>query len=135
MPAWTAGRRVRLTATLRRLVPYRNFGLPNQEHRVALRGLRLFGSVKSADLVEVRARGTLVQETAAACRRWTRRVLTETIAVRDPQAAAIVTAVCIGDRAGLDPMVERRLQRAGSITSSRSRVGTSRSSQAHCCGS
>ena len=34
--AWRAGRLLRVTATLRRPLPYRNFGTPDQELRLAL---------------------------------------------------------------------------------------------------
>jgi competence protein ComEC len=110
--AWRAGRTVRATATLRRPQPYRNFGTSDEETRLAWRGLHLFGSVKSARLVEVVAPGTRVEEAASAARAWTRRVLARALP-DDPLAAAIVLAVLIGDRAGLPPEVEARLQRAG----------------------
>ena len=55
---WRAGRLSRDRATLRRPLPYRNFGVPNQEVRVALRGTRLFGTMKSAALIEVIERGS-----------------------------------------------------------------------------
>jgi competence protein ComEC len=110
--AWRAGRTVRLTATLRRPQPYRNFGTPDEETRLAWRGLRLFGSVKSARLMEVVARGTWLDEAAASTRAWARRTVVEALP-DDPLAAAIVLAVLIGDRAGLPSEVEARLQRAG----------------------
>ena len=115
LPAWRAGRTVRVVATLRRPLPYRNFGLPPQEHRLALRGVRLLGSVKSAALVEVRARGPRWSEAAATIRAWSRETLHRTIGQRDPEAAGVVTAVLIGDRAGLSADVEQRLQRAGTF--------------------
>lgn len=111
--AWRAGRRLRLSATLRRPLAYRNFGTPDQEVRLAWRGVRVFGTVKSAALVEVLARGSRPAEAAAWARAWTRRTVTDAIGPADPQAAAIVLAVLIGDRAGLDADVEARLQRAG----------------------
>jgi competence protein ComEC len=110
--AWRAGRTVRLTATLRRPQPYRNFGTPDEETRLAWRGVRLFGSVKSARLVDVVARGSWLDEAAASTRAWARRAVTEALP-EDPLAAAIVLAVLIGDRAGLPAEVEARLQRAG----------------------
>ncbi len=111
--AWRAGRRIRATATLRRPLPYRNFGTSDQEARLAWRGVRLFGAVKSAGLVEVLARGHWLDEATAAARAWARRTVASAIGPDDPQAAAIVLAVLIGDRAGLSPDVEARLQRAG----------------------
>jgi competence protein ComEC len=111
--AWRAGRRLRVTATLRRPLPYRNFGTPDQEVRLAWRGTRVFGAVKSAALVEVVARGSWLDEATASARAWARRTVAATIGRDDPLAGAIVLAVLIGDRAGLPPDVEARLQRAG----------------------
>ncbi len=111
--AWRAGRLVRVTATLRRPLPYRNFGTPDQEVRLAWRGIRVFGTVKSAALVEVLARGSPLAEAAAAARAWARRTVAAAIGPDDPQGAAIVLAVLIGDRAGLSADVEARMQRAG----------------------
>ena len=111
--AWRAGRLVRVTATLRRPLPYRNFGTPDQELRLAWRGTRLFGAVKSASLVEVLARGSPLAEATAAARAWARRTVASAIGPEDPQGVAIVLAVLIGDRAGLSPDIEARMQRAG----------------------
>ena len=111
--AWRAGRLVRVTATLRRPLPYRNFGTPDQELRLAWRGTRLFGAVKSAALVEVLARGSPLAEATAAARAWARRTVADAIGPDDPQGTAIVLAVLIGDRAGLSPDIEARMQRAG----------------------
>ncbi len=111
--AWRAGRSMRVTATLRRPLPYRNFGTPDQEMRLAWRGVRVFGAVKSAALVEVLARGSPLAEATAAARAWARRTVTAAIGPDDPQGAAIVLAVLIGDRAGLSPEIEARMQRAG----------------------
>ena len=111
--AWRAGRLLRVTATLRRPLPYRNFGTPDQELRLAWRGTRLFGAVKSAALVEVLARGSPLAEATAAARAWARRTVAAAIGPDDPQGTAIVLAVLIGDRAGLSPDIEARMQRAG----------------------
>jgi len=111
--AWRAGRRLRVSATMRRPLAYRNFGTADQELRLAWRGVRLFGTVKSAALVEVVGLGSWTAEAAASARAWTRRTVTAAIGPADPQAAAIVLAVLIGDRAGLAPDVETRMQRAG----------------------
>jgi competence protein ComEC len=112
---WRGGRLLRVTATLRRPQPYRNFGVPDQEARTALRGIRLFGSIKSAALIDVAGRGSFWRETAADARARVRRAIDVAVGARDRQAAAIVTAVLIGDRAGLAPGVEARLQRAGTF--------------------
>ena len=110
---WRAGRLLRVTATLRRPLPYRNFGTPDQEVRLAWRGIRVFGAVKSAALVEVLAHGSPLAEATSAARAWARRTVAAAIGPADPQAAAIVLAVLIGDRAGLSQEVEARMQRAG----------------------
>lgn len=109
--AWTRGRRIRApVSALRRPLPYRNFEVPDAEQQLALRRLRMFGSVKSAALVEWQ-RGAWWQEAASAVRARVR------VAVRrltpDVDAAAVVIAILIGDRTGLTPDQERRLQQAG----------------------
>ena len=110
---WRAGRKVRAWATLRRPLPYRNFGTPDQEIRLAWRGIRLFGTVKSAARVEVTARGAWLDEATAAARAWTRRTVAASMGPDHAEAAAIVLAVLIGDRAGLAPDLEARMRRAG----------------------
>ncbi len=115
LPAWRAGRRLRVTATLRRPVPYLNFGVPDQERKLALGGIRLIGSVKSAALVTIVAAAPVWQEASSAVRLWSRGAIDRAAARQDAEAAAIVTAVLIGDRAGLSVDVERRLQRAGTF--------------------
>ena len=86
-----------------------------RDARVALarRGTILAGGVKSAALVEVRAPGSAAHEAAAAVRLRTRRAVERHVGSRSSRSAAIVVAILIGDRAGLDEEVERRLQEAG----------------------
>ena len=110
---WTAGRLVRLPALLRRPARYLNWGLPDQERALARRGIALVGTVKSAALVEVVRRGRWWEEAAAAVRAATRRALTTRGGASDPQAAAVATALLIGDRAAIDHDVQQRLQEAG----------------------
>jgi competence protein ComEC len=110
---WRAGRLVRVTATLRRPTRYLNPGARDEEVALARRGVSLVGSIKSAALVQVTGYGSFIDEAAAACRRYVRLGVTAAIGVSAPEASAIVTAILIGDRAGLDPAVEDRLQRAG----------------------
>lgn len=108
---WTRGRRITApVASLRRPLPYRNFGVPDAERELARRRIRLFGSVKSAALVEWR-RAPWWEEAAAAVRRRIRESVRR--AVADSQASAVVIAILIGDRTGLAPDDERRMQRAG----------------------
>ena len=110
---WRAGRRVKATALLRRPARYLNAGVPDQERLLARRGVSLVGSIKSAALVEVVSRGHWFDETAAAIRARVRQAMAHHVAVRDPQSAAVATAILIGDRGSLDSEVERRLQEAG----------------------
>lgn len=110
--AWRGGRPVRVTATLREPAGYRNPGVPDMALALAHRGIALTGTVKSASLVEV-GRGSHLAEAAAAWRTWVRRRATTTVGAWSPQSAALVLAVILGDRAGLDDADERRLQEAG----------------------
>ena len=110
---WVAGRRVRMAVLLRRAPRYLNPGVGDQQERLAWRGVALLGSVKSALLVEVVAPGRPWQEASAAARALVRRVIGRTVGAHSPRSAAVVTAVLIGDRAGLDTDTRRRLQEAG----------------------
>jgi ComEC/Rec2-related protein len=110
---WRAGRLVRLPAELRRPSRYLDPGVPDEERILARRGTTLVGSVKSAALVEVVAKGSRQSEAAAAIRAFVRRAITGSVGRWSTRSAAIVTAIVIGDRAGLDDEVERRLQEAG----------------------
>jgi competence protein ComEC len=112
-PLWRAGRRVRVTASLRVPTGYLNPGARDETAALVRRGVALVGSVKSAALVEVVARGHAAAEAAAAVRARVREAVGRRLGGRSPTSAAIVTAILIGDRAGLDPDVERRLQEAG----------------------
>ncbi|MDQ3169454.1 MAG: DNA internalization-related competence protein ComEC/Rec2 [Acidobacteriota bacterium] len=109
---WTRGRRVRVAATLRRPGRHLNDGVADAEVTSIRRGIALVGTVKSAALVDVLARGSPWDEASARLRRRVRASVAAAIAT-DPEAAAIVTAILIGDRAGLPEELERRLQRAG----------------------
>ena len=113
--AWVAGRRVRMPVTLREPPRYQNPGVGEQRRRLAWRGTALFGSVKSALLVEVVEPGWWWQETAASARAWVRHVVQQTVGSRSAQSAGIVTAILIGDRAGLDDDTQRRLQEGGTF--------------------
>ncbi len=110
---WRAGRRLKVPALLRRPAHYLDAGVPDQERLLARRGVSLVGSIKSAALVEVTGRGHWFDEAAASMRAAVRGAMTRHVAVRDPQSAAVATAILIGDRGSLDADVERRLQKAG----------------------
>jgi competence protein ComEC len=110
---WRAGRVIETRATFRRPSRYLNDGVPDAERQLALDGTTLFGSIKSALLVDVVARGSTFREWAADVRARVRSAVARWVAPHDVTAAAIVTAVLIGDRTGLPDDVTDRLQRAG----------------------
>ncbi len=111
--AWRAQRTVRLPVRLRRPSSHLNPGLPDEERALARRGVTLVGTVKSAALVEVLARGSPWSEVAAAARAYTRRAVAAHVGRWSPESSAIVTAILIGDRAGLSPTIQQSLQQAG----------------------
>ena len=109
--AWTRGRSIRATlASVRRPLPYRNFGVPDSERALARSGLRVFATIKAASMVEATP-GPWWEESAARLRRVIRRVIATHI--RDPAAAATMAAILIGDRSGLGHDTVRDLQQAG----------------------
>jgi competence protein ComEC len=110
---WRAGRTIRMPALLREPSTYFNPGTPDARPPLARRGIVLVGTVKSAAVVEVMRRGSTLSESAAAIRAWTRRQIERTLTPADPTAAGVTAAVLIGDRSGLRPQDERRLQEAG----------------------
>ena len=113
MPEWRAGRRVRFPAQLRRPSRYLNAGVADFERALARRGTTLVGSVKSGALVEVLARARWYDEWLGAARHVARKAIADAVARWSAQSGAIVAAIVIGDRAGLDDEVQRRLQEAG----------------------
>ncbi len=110
---WRAGRMVRAPALLRLPTTYGNPGLPDEARALARRGIVLVGSVKSAALVEVVARGRAIDEAAASVRAWSRRQLSRCIGRYSVESSAIAAAIVVGDRSGLSDEDERRLQEAG----------------------
>ncbi|MEQ1870283.1 MAG: DNA internalization-related competence protein ComEC/Rec2, partial [Vicinamibacterales bacterium] len=113
MGEWRRGRRVRLLAQLRRPTRYLDPGVVDQERVSARRGVSLVGTVKSGALVEVVGLGSRWNEAAARLRAFSRRSIADSVGHWSPRAAAIVTAIVIGDRTGLDSDIEQRLQEAG----------------------
>ena len=109
---WRAGRIIEF-ATLRRPARYLDEGVPDFERDLALAGTAFFGSIKSAWLVDVRERWSAVQEAASAIRAHVRRSVRRWVEPHDPVAAAIVTAVLIGDGTALPDETRLRLQAAG----------------------
>lgn len=110
---WRAGRVIRTTATLRRPAKYLDAGVPDLERLMARRGIALVGTVKSGAMVRVVEFGNAIDEAASAIRAAVRHAIDQHVGIRDRQAAAIVIAILIGDRGSLDPLVEQRLQEAG----------------------
>ena len=110
---WRAGRVVAVQATLREPLDYRNPGVPSERERLLRDGIVLLGSIKSAALVDVEARGSPIGEAAAGLRAFVRRASARTIGIWSERSSGVATAILIGDRGGLDPEDERRLQEAG----------------------
>jgi competence protein ComEC len=112
LSTWVAGRTISATVTFRRPARYLNEGVPDFERALALEGTALLGSVKSGLLVEVEQSGSRLEELAAAARAHVRRAVAQRVA-SNHVAAAVITAVLIGDRTGLPDEVRTRLQQAG----------------------
>jgi competence protein ComEC len=113
MGQWRAGRVVRLPALLREPGRYLDPGVADGRLALARQGVALVGSVKSGALVEVRATGSGLAEAGAGLRALARAAIRRHVGRSGLQSAAIVSAILIGDRAGLDEEVQRRLQEAG----------------------
>ncbi len=110
---WRAGRLVRLPASLREPARSLDPGVPDSRLDLARRGTVLLGSVKSALLVEVVRRGTWLEERAADLRAYARSALARHVGRWSSRSAAIVVAILIGDRVGLDDDVQQKLREAG----------------------
>lgn len=110
---WRAGRTVVMQVLLREPLDYRDPGVPSDRARLARQGIVLLGSVKSAALTMVTARGTWLGEAAAGLRARVRTATAASVGRWSPRSAGVVTAILIGDRSGLDAEDERRLQEAG----------------------
>jgi competence protein ComEC len=114
---WRAGRPIRAPITLRRPRVLFNYGGPSPRLQALRRPFDFGGTVKSAALVEIEP-GWWWSEAAASVRWRVRGSLEQQLRAgrhdaRDVRAAAVATAILIGDRAGLSDEVERRLQEAG----------------------
>jgi competence protein ComEC len=110
---WRAGRTIEAPVTFRRPARYLNEGVADFERDLALGGTTLLGSIKSGLLVDVVAPGNAIEEWAGRVRARVRRAVNRWVSTRDPLSGALVTAILIGDRAGLPIEVRDRLQRAG----------------------
>ncbi|MEZ5290437.1 MAG: DNA internalization-related competence protein ComEC/Rec2 [Vicinamibacterales bacterium] len=112
---WRAGRRLSVVAFLRRPASARNVGAPGAVREAARRRAALVGTVKSGLVVQTVARGSWVSEAAAAVRARARLAIARASGADAGEAAAVGTAVLIGDRAGLSAELQDRLQRAGTF--------------------
>jgi competence protein ComEC len=110
---WRAGRRVRAPATLRRPAKYLDPGVPDSSRDYGWKGTSLVGSVKSDALVDVIELGTPLCEALASVRSLVRAAVNASVVPWSDRSAAVVTAILIGDRAGLDDEMQRQLQEAG----------------------
>jgi len=113
MPAWRAGRQVRAAAALREPTVYLDPGVPDERRALLRRGIALVGTVKSAALIEVLDRGAPLDEFTSAVRAWARAAIASAIGCWSRRSAGVAAAIVIGDRSGLAPEDERRLQEAG----------------------
>jgi competence protein ComEC len=111
--AWRRGRVLEAPVTFRRPARYLDAGVPDFERQAALDGVSLLGSIKSGLLIDVVARGSMLDERAADIRAFVRRAMARRVAPRSELSAAIVDAVLIGDRSGLPDEIRTRLQAAG----------------------
>ena len=111
--AWRSGRAVAMPAVLRIPAMYGDPGVPDEVRSLARRGVVLVGSVKSAALVAVVARGSPIDEASSTARAWARRQLATYVGRWSTQSSAIAAAILIGDRSGLSDDDQRRLQEAG----------------------
>jgi competence protein ComEC len=109
---WTRGATVRVPARVREPDVVRNPGSASARWQRLTRKSDAIGSVKSAALVEVQP-APWHERSAAAVRRHVRDAASRHLASAPADVRAIVVAILIGDRAGLDDGLARQLQAAG----------------------
>jgi competence protein ComEC len=111
---WTRGRQ--LSGPMRFRVPdvTRNPGSPSVTWQVMTRPFDLIGSIKSGAVLTA-SPGPRWEEAAARVRAHVRATAHTWLAPHSSSTQAVVTAILIGDRAGLDHDVTRRLQAAGTF--------------------
>lgn len=110
---WRRGRSIQVAASLRAPARSLDPGVPDSRVELARRGTALVGGTKSGALVEVLARGSWIDERAADLRRFAREALARHVGRFSGRSAAIVVAILIGDRVGLDDETQRMLREAG----------------------
>lgn len=109
---WTGGRPIRTAIMLRTPPVWLNPGGSSERWQTLTRRFDLSGTIKSALLVRVLPARPW-DAAAAGVRAAVRRGVARRFGSYPPRVGAIVTAVLIGDRIGLDEELEDRLQRAG----------------------
>jgi competence protein ComEC len=109
---WRGGRAIRAPVALRRPQLLRNPGAPPIVWQTLRQPFDLVGSIKSATLAEV-APGPWWSEWPATARARVRAAVGALVPSAQASSAAVIVAILIGDRVGLDDDVERRLQAAG----------------------
>lgn len=111
---WTRGRTLTAPMRLRQPDMVRNPGSPDPGWQRLHQRVDLLGTIKSAALVDVTP-GPWWEDVAAAVRAHVRRTATTYLEPHAVSTRAVVTAILIGDRAGLDDQVTRQLQAAGTF--------------------
>ena len=110
---WRAGRTIQAPMVFRRPARFLNDGVPDFEVALARDGTTLFGTIKSALVVEVVSPGGPIDELAADVRAHVRTALASWIEPHSAVSEAISAAVLIGDRTGVPDETRDALQTAG----------------------
>jgi len=110
---WRAGRTIEAPMVFRRPARFLNDGVPDFEEAAARDGIALFGSIKSARLVQLVSHAGPIDELAADIRAHVRTALAAWVGPHSPVSEAIAAAVLIGDRTGVPDETRDALQAAG----------------------
>jgi len=110
---WRAQRTIEAPMVFRRPARFLNDGVPDFEEAVARDGTTLFGSIKSARLVQLVSHAGPIDELAADIRAHVRTALAAWVGPHSPVSEAIAAAVLIGDRTGVPDETRDALQAAG----------------------
>ena len=102
-----------MPVALRRPSRYLDPGVPDHERALARRGISLVGTVKKRRAAWMSWLTARLWTKCSAAPAFARRAIAASVGRWNPQSGAIVAAIVIGDRAGLDDRVQRRLQEAG----------------------
>jgi competence protein ComEC len=110
---WRARRTIEAPMIFRRPARFLNNGVPDFEEAAARDGTALFGSIKSARLVQMVSHAGPIDELAADIRAHVRTALAAWVGPHSPVSEAIAAAVLIGDRTGVPDETRDALQAAG----------------------